>query len=158
MPLSSKATAQQAQQAQTKMKNRVKGLDGRPPASPLDVQRWQKGSRDRQRAPGGMCSLTGCIPPAAKAVLGSVPCRQRWQDGSGNNQHCVALTNFLGVLPLSPPERGGDSSVRATVSAVREARDTPSHCCCAPHASTRAGWILMSRRRSSAVEGGGRPP
>jgi hypothetical protein len=73
MPLSSKATVQQAQQTQTKTKNGVKGLDGRPPASPLNVQwRW-RGSRDCQRTPRGMCCRRGHVPPAAKTVLQSVP-------------------------------------------------------------------------------------
>jgi hypothetical protein len=74
--------------------------------------------------------------PAAKAVLGSVPRHQRWQDGSGDDRHGMARADPPGVLPLGPPERSKAPSVHATVSAVGGARNPPLHCRCAPCASS----------------------
>jgi hypothetical protein len=106
-----------------------------PPPSTCDGGGGDRAIADAHR---GECAADlELSPPAAETVLGSVPSRRRWQDGSGDERHGVALANLLGALPLGPPERGEALSARATVSADGGSLGCPvASLLCPPHEHT----------------------
>jgi hypothetical protein len=139
------------------MKNGFKGLAGCPPASPLDVGWRRRGSRNCQRALGGMCCRPGCAPPPPRQSLDPSHIIEDGKTGVVTTAMALPLPTCW-VCSLLVLRSAARPHLRAPVSAFGGARDPPLHHRCAPCASTRAGWISMSGCRSLAVDGGGQCP